>query len=62
MINNNNYKVRLIKSWGGQNSLERVNVKEGQVLIFSPHLIHGLAVNQNKNITRFSLEFRLFEK
>ena len=62
MINNNNYKVRLIKSWDGQNSLERVNIKKGQVLIFSPHLIHGLAVNQNKNITRFSLEFRLFEK
>lgn len=34
----------------------------GEALVFTPFLIHGCAVNWNKDITRFSLELRLFNK
>ncbi|MHA7865552.1 phytanoyl-CoA dioxygenase family protein [Flagellimonas marinaquae] len=60
-INGNSYSVRMVKSWNGQNNLVRSTVKDGQVLIFSGHLIHGLAVNDNVDLTRVALEFRLFK-
>ena len=40
----------------------RPNPNIGQVLAFTPFLIHGCAINWNDNITRFSLELRLFDK
>lgn len=55
------YRVRSIKSWNGDSQLERAKIKNGQVLIFSSHLIHGLAINE-ENQTRVALEFRLFKK
>lgn len=58
----NKYRVRMIKSWGGDNRLIRSTVKYGEVLIFSGHLIHGLAINNEEDITRVALEFRLFKK
>lgn len=61
-ISGNNYRVRMIKSWGNSNALIRSKVKYGQVLIFSSHLIHGLALNNEKDKTRVALEFRLFQK
>jgi len=33
-----------------------------QVLVFSPYLIHGGAVNLNSNETRISIEIRLWKK
>ena len=60
--NFNQYKVRLIKSWGGKNKLIRVPINYGQILVFSSHLVHGLALNNEQNKTRISLEFRLFKK
>ena len=54
------YHVRSIKSWNGSNNLKRVRIKEGEVLIFSSHLIHGLAINEEADTTRIALEFRLF--
>jgi|LakMenE01Jun11ns_1017448.scaffolds.fasta_scaffold9819882_2 hypothetical protein len=36
------------------------NPKEGEILIFTPELIHGGGVNLNTNITRISLEMRYF--
>jgi hypothetical protein len=36
------------------------NPKDGQVMIFTPHLIHGGGVNSNKDLTRVSLEMRFF--
>jgi hypothetical protein len=36
------------------------NPKPNEVLIFTPHLIHGGGVNSNKNVTRVSLEMRFF--
>jgi ectoine hydroxylase-related dioxygenase (phytanoyl-CoA dioxygenase family) len=50
------------KSWDKKNELERSTVGYGQALIFSPHLIHGLALNLEENKTRVALEFRLFKK
>ena len=60
-MNGNLYTVRMVKSWDGRNDLTRSAVKDGQVLIFSGHLIHGLAVNDNADLTRVASEFRLFQ-
>ncbi|WP_194778576.1 phytanoyl-CoA dioxygenase family protein [Pararhodonellum marinum] len=57
----NTYRVRMIQSWDGQHELKRSKVTYGQVLIFSSHLIHGLALNEESDKTRVSLEFRLYK-
>jgi ectoine hydroxylase-related dioxygenase (phytanoyl-CoA dioxygenase family) len=51
----------IAKTTFGLNML-RPNPKIGEVLIFTPFLIHGCAVNLNEDTTRFSLELRLFNK
>lgn len=60
--NGNKYRVRLIKSWGESQTLVRADVRDKQVLVFSPHLIHGLGLNEEEDVTRMALEFRLFKK
>ena len=40
----------------------RPNPKENEVLIFSPYLLHGGAVNLNQDTTRISMEVRLWRK
>ena len=62
MMEGNKYRVRMIKSWNNENKLVRSTVKNGQVLIFSGHLIHGLAINNEEDKTRVALEFRLFKE
>lgn len=62
MMEGNKYRVRMIKSWNKENRLVRSTVKSGQVLIFSGHLIHGLAINNEEDKTRVALEFRLFKE
>ncbi|OYU64512.1 MAG: phytanoyl-CoA dioxygenase [Cytophagaceae bacterium BCCC1] len=61
VVEGNKYRVRMIKEWGGSHTLERADVKDGQVLFFSSHLIHGLAINEEEDLTRVALEFRLFK-
>jgi hypothetical protein len=61
VMENNKYRVRMIESWNGENNLERSKVGDGQVLVFSGHLIHGLAINEEEDSTRVALEFRLFK-
>jgi Phytanoyl-CoA dioxygenase (PhyH) len=56
------YRVRSILHWDGQNLLERAAVTDGDVLVFSPHLIHGCALNAEPDKTRVALELRLFRK
>lgn len=56
------YRVRMVTSWNGDNSLTRINVNEKQALMFSSHLIHGLALNNQPDTTRVCLEFRLFKQ
>lgn len=59
VINGNTYHVPGIV--GGPEKLKaiRPNPGLGQALIFTPFLIHGAAINQNPDVTRMSLEFRL---
>lgn len=61
-IANNTYRVRMIKSWEDKNKLTRPKIDYNNALIFSSHLIHGLALNLNQDSTRVALEFRLFKK
>lgn len=61
IVGGNKYRVRFIKEWG-DNSMIRTNVTDSEVLIFSSHLIHGLAKNGEDDLTRVALEFRLFKK
>jgi Phytanoyl-CoA dioxygenase (PhyH) len=61
VVQGNTYRVRMIKDWGGSSKLQRAEVADGQVLFFSSHLIHGLAVNEEEDLTRVALEFRLFK-
>lgn len=37
------------------------NPQQGEVMLFTPHLIHGGGVNYNQNTTRVSLEMRFFK-
>jgi ectoine hydroxylase-related dioxygenase (phytanoyl-CoA dioxygenase family) len=62
VVAGNKYRVRMVKEWAGKNTLERAKVTDGQVLVFSSHLIHGLAINEEQDLTRVALEFRLFKK
>ncbi len=40
--------------------LERANPKENEVLIFTPYMLHGGAINLNQDTTRISVEVRLW--
>lgn len=55
------YRVRLIKDWNGSNELIRTDVTYGEMLVFSSHLIHGLGMNEEDDLTRVALEFRLYK-
>ncbi|WP_138433120.1 phytanoyl-CoA dioxygenase family protein [Winogradskyella algicola] len=58
-INGNIYHVPcILETSNGIMSMRRPNPKEGEALIFTPFLIHGAAINQNKDLTRISLELR----
>jgi Phytanoyl-CoA dioxygenase (PhyH) len=61
VVEGNTYRVRMIKEWAGSHTLERADVKDGEVLFFSSHLIHGLAINEESDLSRVALEFRLFK-
>ena len=60
-VNGKNFYVNCIKSWEGNNKMIVSSPKEGELLIFSSNLIHGLGINNNTDETRISLEFRLHE-
>lgn len=61
MISGKQYRVRSVISWDNSNEMVRPLVHDGEVLIFSSHLIHGCAVNAQDDETRVALEFRLFK-
>lgn len=60
IINKQKFNVPAVTNILGSFEMIRPNPKPGEVLIFSPYLIHGGAVNLNKNITRISIEVRLW--
>jgi hypothetical protein len=43
-------------------ALIRPNPSENEVMVFSPYLVHGGAVNLNADVTRVSLEMRFWRK
>ena len=59
-VNGSRYNVNCIKEWDSSNHLITICPSESQMLVFSSFLIHGLARNSHHDITRVSLEFRLF--
>jgi len=61
-INKLNYHVPAILETKHGLNMIRPNPNYGQALIFTPFLIHGCATNFNEDITRFSLELRLFHQ
>jgi len=61
-INNSKYNVPAVTAIKGAYSVARPDPKENEVLVFSPYLIHGGAVNLNTDITRISIEIRLWKK
>lgn len=61
-INEVRYNVPAVTSIKGTYSIERPDPGTNQLLVFSPYLIHGGAVNLNKDETRISIEIRLWKK
>jgi hypothetical protein len=57
-----NYTVPTVTRARQPIMLTRPNPKPHEVLVFSPYLIHGGAVNLNADMTRVSLEMRLWRK
>jgi len=62
IVGGRQYHVNSIISWDGENQLTRPNFSDGDVLIFTSYLIHGLGLNLQPDTTRVALEFRLYEK
>lgn len=62
VVDGKKYRVRTVLSWAGQTRLTRPTPQAGEVLVFSPHLVHGLAHNGLEDTTRVALEFRLFPR
>lgn len=58
-IDGNSYRVPAILDTKYGLKMKRPLIKECEILMFTPYLIHGAAVNQNLDTTRMALEFRL---
>lgn len=59
-IGGQRYRVPAIaRLRGGPLAMMRSTVEFGQALLFTPFLIHGLAVNRSRDRTRMALELRL---
>lgn len=59
-INGQSYHVPAILSYKNGMHAIRPNPPYGSALIFTPFLVHGGAINRQKDITRIALELRLF--
>lgn len=62
IINGIRFNVPAVMEVNRDFQVVRPNPKENEVLIFSPYLIHGGAANLNTDITRISIELRLWKK
>ncbi|HEV8512823.1 MAG TPA: hypothetical protein VGQ59_06085 [Cyclobacteriaceae bacterium] len=56
------FNVPAVTNISGEYEIVRPNPQRNEVLVFSPYLIHGGAVNLNPNQTRISIELRLWKK
>lgn len=61
-FNNFRFSVPIIVKTFPALKLIRPNPKNNQLMIFSSYLIHGGAKNENKDITRVSVELRFWRK
>ncbi len=61
-INGKKYNVPAVTKIKGKYEIVRPNPQWNEVLVFSPYLIHGGAVNLNADQTRISIELRLWKK
>jgi len=61
-INNIKFNVPAVTNILGEYTIERPSPRPNEVLVFSPYLIHGGAVNLNANETRISIELRLWRR
>lgn len=59
-VNGMIYSVPAVTGAKRKLKIIRPNPKENEVLVFSPYLIHGGAVNLNKDTTRVSIEMRFW--
>jgi len=59
-MNGMKFNVPAVTAIAGPYDIVRPDPKENEVLIFSPYLIHGGAVNLQTDRTRISLEIRLW--
>lgn len=62
VINGVKFNVPAVTAIQGEYTVVRPDPKENEVLVFSPYLIHGGAVNLNPDRTRISIEIRLWKK
>lgn len=60
VVNGTRFSVPSIVTEGAALEMVRPAVARGDVMIFSPYLIHGGAVNLNNDMTRASLEMRFW--
>ena len=61
-MNGRKFSVNFIQSWNRSNRLINIVPSYGEMLCFSSHLVHGLGVNRNLDLTRVALEFRLHKQ
>ena len=61
-INGVKFNVPAVTAIRDMYRVERPNPFKNQLLVFSPYLIHGGAVNLNTDKTRISIEMRLWKK
>ncbi|MDN5203374.1 phytanoyl-CoA dioxygenase family protein [Fulvivirgaceae bacterium BMA10] len=62
IVNNIKFNVPGLTQSKKELNIIRPNPKRNEVLVFSPYLIHGGAINLNDHLTRISLEVRLWRK
>lgn len=62
LIDGVKFNVPAVTQIAGTFKVERPDPRLNQVLVFSPYLIHGGAVNLNHDTTRISIEMRLWKK
>tara|TARA_B110000211_G_C13998927_1_gene517524 strand:- start:228 stop:1055 length:828 start_codon:yes stop_codon:yes gene_type:complete len=63
LLNGTRYTVPCVISFKGEElTLNRINVKNNEIMVFSPYLIHGGGYNFQENTTRISLEVRFWKK
>ena len=61
-INGISFTVPAVTGWRRAIGMIRPDPREGEMMIFSPYLIHGGGANWNEDVTRVSLEMRFWRR